>query len=43
MVIKSRLSSVMEALKHAAGAAGNLEKIVSVGSKLAKMAAILFP
>jgi hypothetical protein len=43
VVVTSKLSSVMEALKHAAGAAGNLDKIASVASKLGKMATILFP
>ncbi len=42
VLVTSKLSSVMEALKHAAGAAGNLDKIASVASKLGKMATILF-
>lgn len=43
LIVKSKLSSVMEALKHAAGAADHLDKMVLLGSKLAKIAMALFP
>jgi hypothetical protein len=43
VVVKSKLSSVMEALKNAAGAARHVDKIVSLGSKLAKVAMALVP
>jgi hypothetical protein len=41
-IVKSRLNSIMEMLKDSAGAAGHVEKIMTVGGKLAKWAGVLF-
>ncbi len=41
-IVKSRLNSIMEMLKDSAGAAGHLEKIMTVGGKLAQWAGVLF-
>jgi hypothetical protein len=43
VIVKSKLSSVLEALKAVAGTSGDLEKIISLGRSLAKMAMAVFP
>jgi hypothetical protein len=43
VILKSKLHSIMEAVKHTAGLAGDLDRIVLLGSRLANRAMALFP